>query len=307
MRNIERISENLNLNYFQMQHFISESNWDGRSVIDLVAQEVSQILPKRKLTGLIIDESGWVKKGIKSVGVGHQYCGNVGKTANSQVAVFACLSNGDFASMVDARLYLPKDWCDNPLRCDEAGIPQEKRIFKTKLVLAADIIRHLIEQGISFEFISADGYYGNDANLARFIDSMGKLYMLDLHANQTIYLERPELVIPARKSTKGKEPHKVKPSIKGLSVKDYLNMLTNDHWSALTVRNTAKGKLKGDYHFVKVYIWDKNINQIEQRLLVIRRTKSKEGTIEIKYSFTNANLEQYTRVASLHTDSTFLC
>jgi hypothetical protein len=86
----------------------------------------------------------------------------------------------------------------------------------------------------------------------------------------------------------------------------HLNMLTNDHWSALTVRNTAKGKLKGDYHFVKVYIWDKNINQIEQRLLVIRRTKSKEGTIEIKYSFTNANLEQYTRVTSLYAGSTFL-
>ncbi|RPH33343.1 MAG: IS701 family transposase [Bacteroidales bacterium] len=294
MRNIERISENLNSNYFQMQHFISESNWDGRSVINLVAQEVSQILPKRKLTGLIIDESGWVKKGVKSVGVGHQYCGNVGKTANGQVAVFACLSNGDFASMVDSRLYLPKDWCDNPSRCDEAGIPQEKRIFKTKLVLAADIIQHLIDQGILFEFISADGYYGNDASLARSIDSMGKLYMLDLHADQTIYLERPELVIPPRKNTKGREPQKLKPTINGLSVKKYLDMLTDNDWSTLTVRNTAKGKLKGDYHFAKVYIWDKNINSIEQRLLVIRRTKSKEGTIEIKYSFTNANLEQYT-------------
>jgi SRSO17 transposase len=294
MRNIERISENLNSNYFQMQHFISESNWDGRSVIDLVAQEVSQILPKRKLTGLIIDESGWVKKGVKSVGVGHQYCGNVGKTANSQVAVFACLSNGDFASMVDARLYLPKDWCDNPSRCDEAGIPQEKRTFKTKLVLAADIIRHLIDRGILFEFISADGYYGNDAGLARSIDNMGKLYMLDLHADQTIYLECPELVIPPRKNTKGREPQKLKPTINGLSVKEYLGMLTDNDWSTLTVRNTAKGKLRGDYHFAKVYIWDKNINSIEQRLLVIRRTKSKEGTIEIKYSFTNANLEQYT-------------
>jgi len=294
MRNIERISENLSANYFQMQHFISESNWDGRSVINLVAQEVSQILPKRKLTGLIIDESGWVKKGVKSVGVGHQYCGNVGKTANSQVAVFACLSNGDFASMVDARLYLPKDWCDSPSRCDEAGVPQEKRIFKTKLVLAADIIRHLIDQGISFEFISGDGYYGNDVSLARSIDGMGKLYMLDLHADQTIYLERPELAIPPRKSTKGKEPQKVKPTINGLSVKEYLKMLTADDWSTLTVRNTAKGKLKGDYHFAKVYIWDKNINQVEQRVLVIRRTKSKEGTIEIKYSFTNANLDQYT-------------
>jgi len=92
LRNIERISEELNADYHQMQHFITESNWDARSVIDQVSQEVSSFLPKRKLTGLIIDESGWVKKGEKSVGVGWQYCGNVGKISNSQVAVFACLN-----------------------------------------------------------------------------------------------------------------------------------------------------------------------------------------------------------------------
>lgn len=78
LRNIERISEDLNANYHQMQHFITESNWDERAVIDQVSREVSSILPKRKLTGPIIDESGWVKKGDKSVGVGWQYCGNVG-------------------------------------------------------------------------------------------------------------------------------------------------------------------------------------------------------------------------------------
>jgi len=72
LRNIERISEDLAANYHQMQHFITESNWDERSVIDQVSKEVSSILPKRKLTGLIVDESGWVKKGDKSVGVGWQ-------------------------------------------------------------------------------------------------------------------------------------------------------------------------------------------------------------------------------------------
>jgi len=294
MRNIERISENLGAHYHQMQHFITESNWNGRAIIDKVAKEVEKVLPKSKLTGLIIDESGWVKKGDKSVGVGHQYCGNVGKTANSQVAVFACLSNGDFASMVDARLYLPKDWCDDPSRCNQAGIPKEEQIFKTKLELASDIIRHQVGQGLSFEFISADGYYGNDASFARSIDNMGLLYMLDLHKDQTIYLECPELEIPQRKSAKGREPQKLKPTVKGTTVKKYADALQDENWKTLTVRNTAKGKLKGDYHFVKVYVWDKNINVIEPRLLVVRKTKSNNNTVEIKYSFTNANLEQYT-------------
>jgi len=122
--NIEEISDTLlESNYFQMQHFISDSNWSYRDAIDVAAKQTSKSLPKTKLTGLIIDETGTEKKGDKSVGVGHQYCGNVGKTANSQVAVMGCLSNGDFASMVDARLYLPEDWCDDPKRCEKAGDP----------------------------------------------------------------------------------------------------------------------------------------------------------------------------------------
>ena len=138
MRNIERISEDQRVDYFQIQHFITESNWDTRKVIDQAARTVSSVLTKTKKTALIINESGWVKKGDKRVGVRPQYCGNVGKIANSQVTVFASLSNDDFASMVNARLYLPKDWCNNPSRCDESGIPEENRVFTTKLELAED-------------------------------------------------------------------------------------------------------------------------------------------------------------------------
>ena len=75
--------------------------------------------------------------------------------------------------MIDARLYLPKSWCDDPNRCKEAGIPQEERVFKTKLELAEDIIRHQIDNGIAFDFVTADGYYGNDVDFARTIESMG--------------------------------------------------------------------------------------------------------------------------------------
>ena len=297
LRNIERISEDLDANYHQMQHFITESNWDERSVIDQVSIEVSSILPKRKLTGLIIDESGWVKKGDKSVGVGWQYCGNVGKISNSQVAVFACLSNGDFASMVDARLYLPEDWCNDPVRCTEAGIPNENRAFKTKLELAVEIIHQQIQNGVCFDYIGGDGYYGNDANLARAIDQMGYIYMLDIHSDQKIYLNQPELYLPERKSTKGPAPKRLKASTPDISVSEYMESLQPADWEKIQVRNTAKGKLTGEYHFVRVFIWNKNINQIEPRLLVIRKTMSAKNTVEIKYSFTNANLEQYTHQA----------
>ena len=294
IRNIEKLSETMNSNYYQMQHFITESAWSGRELIDQVAQEVNSLLPKGKLTGLIIDESGWVKKGLKSVGVGHQYCGNVGKLSNSQVAVFAALNNGDFSSMVDARLFLPEDWCVDSKRCDEAGIPESERTFKTKLELAYEIVKHQSNQ-IDFDFVSADGYYGNDADFARKINELGYLYMLDIHVNQSIYIEPVELEIPARKSTKGPTPKKLKATKPAISVTDYMSELTDEQWQKLTVRNTTKGKLTGYYHFAKVYIWNKSIDQIEQRLLVIRKTMTTEKETEIKFSFTNANLEQIGR------------
>jgi SRSO17 transposase len=297
MRNIERISEDLGANYHQMQHFITESNWDHRILINQVSQEVSQVLPKRKLTGLIIDESGWVKKGDQSVGVGHQYCGNVGKLSNSQVAVFACLSNGDFASMVDARVYLPKVWCDDKIRCEKAGIPLGHRTFKTKLELALEIIQQQVSNGLSFDFIGGDGYYGNDADFASSIDLLGYLYMLDIHSDQKIYLERPDLTVPVRKSNRGREPKRLKATIDELSASEYLQTLEDENWQHISVRNTAKGVLNADYHFVKLWIINNSKMQVEQRLLVIRKTKTKEGKDEIKYSFTNANLEQYTEQA----------
>lgn len=294
MRNVERISEEMQVDYNQMQHFITESNWDSRAVMMQVARKVSSVLPKRKLTGFIIDESGWVKKGDKSVGVGPQYCGNVGKIANSQVAVFGCLSNGDFASLIDAELYLPKDWCENPGRCKEAGIPEESRIFKTKIELAESILRRQKENGLEFDFVTADGYYGNDADFARVIEEMGYLFMLDIHSDQEIFLEKPELLLPEKKSTRGRNPKRLKSDRNGIKVNEYIKSLGADNWQTLKVRNTTKGVLTGKYHFVKVFIWNKFADQIEPRMLMIRRTQSSKGSEEIKYSFTNGNLDQYT-------------
>lgn len=294
LKNVERISEALEEDYHRLQHFISDSNWDARAVMDQIARNISGALPRQTLTGLLIDESGWVKKGTKSVGVGHQYCGNVGKTANSQVAVFGCLCNGKYASLVDSRLYLPESWCSDAERCQEAGIPIEDRFFKTKQTLAIDIIQHQLSLGNSFDFVGGDGLYGNDAAFARSIDEMGLIYMLDIHSDQRIYLEKPELVVPERKSVNGIAPRKAKPTTPDTSAQNYLKTLGLKDWETITIRGSAKGELKGLFHFRTIYIWDKNINSIEKRLLVISKRKTKNGE-EIKYSFTNADLAQYTK------------
>jgi len=292
--NIERISEEMFANYHQMQHFISESAWDHRTLMDQVALDVSCSLPKRKLTGLIIDESGWEKKGHKSVGVSPQYCGNVGKVSNSQVAVFGALSNGDFASMVDARLYLPESWCEDSVRMEETGIPEEERKFKMKWEIGECIIRHQQELGVLFDFVAADGYYGNSVEFTEAIEAMGYIYMLDIHSNLTVYLEKCETGVPPATSKRGRKPSKEQPLSKGIRVDKYMSELLQTDWMHLEVRNTTKGKLTGDYHFQTVYTWDEENHRMLRRLLLIRRTLTKKGEYEYKYSFTNANLVQYT-------------
>jgi len=292
--NIERISEEMSADYHQMQHFISESPWNHRMLIDQVALDVSRNLPKRKLTGLIIDESGWEKKGKKSVGVAPQYCGSVGKVANSQVAVFGALSNGDLASMTDVRLFLPEAWCDDPARMEEAGIPDGEREFKMKWEIGLDIIRHQQSLGASFDYVGADGYYGNSIEFAEAVDDMGYLYMLDIHSNLTIYLEKSEIGIPPAKSNRGRKPGKIQPLTVGVRADKYMSELSESDWKFFEVRNTAKGKLMGDYHFRTVYIYDEENYRMLRRLLVIRRTVGEKEGYEYKYSFTNANLDQYT-------------
>lgn len=147
------------------------------------------------------------------VGVGHQYCCNVGKTANSQVAVFGCLSNSKHASLVDCRLYLPESWTSDPTRCDEAGIPVEERVFKTKLELALDIIKHQKDLGIGFDYIGGDGFYGHDSSFAREVNNLGLVYVLDIHSDQQVFLQKPVLFLPGKKPGKGPSPKRRKADI----------------------------------------------------------------------------------------------
>ena len=105
--------------------------------------------------------------------------------------------------------------------------------------------------------------------------------MLDIHSDQKIFTRKPDLFLPERKSSKGPDPKKLKSTTPDMNVSEYMESLLASDWEKIQVRNTTKGKLK-------------SINQVEPRMLVIRKTMSAKNTVEIKYSFTNANLEQYT-------------
>ena len=90
------------------------------------------------------------------------------------------MGNGDFASLEDARLYLPHDETKDTSRCDLADVPKEERVFKTKLEIAYETLLHQLELGARFHYIGAEGYYVNDADFATKIDHLELTYMLDI-------------------------------------------------------------------------------------------------------------------------------
>ena len=125
---------------------------------------------------------------------------------------------------------------------------------------------------------------------------MGLVYMLDIHYDQQIFLEKPGLYLPERKTAKGPSPKKLKASADHTTACKYIGSLEPSDWKAIEIRDSAKGVLKGLFHFKELYIWDKNTNTVENRLLVVSKRKTQESE-EIKYSFTNASLGQYTEQA----------
>lgn len=167
-KNMQRMEEIVpDSNEQSLQHFLSNSPWDDRGVMDQVALDVDAEIGGHEDTMLLIDESGLPKKGEESVGVARQWCGQLGKVDNCQVAVFAALGRGERASLVDARLYLPKVWTNDKARCHKAGVPEHARAYRSKHELALDIVEHALELGLRFEWVAVDAFYGENGSLLR--------------------------------------------------------------------------------------------------------------------------------------------
>lgn len=292
LSNLEKITQSgLPDNYHKLQHFISDSPWNHRVLMDHVALESGKSLNQKKLIGLYLDESGVSKKGKESVGVAPQYCGNLGKVDNCQVAVFAAIGQKDFSTIVDSRLYLPKSWTEDQKRMEKAKIPTESQVFKTKQQIALELIEHQISIGNRFDYINADALYGADQKLTDAIDELSIPFVMDIRENQHIFLEEPKIYIPPQ-GARGRKPKNMHASLPSISVKEYAQGLTEKDFKSIKVRNTAKGKLKCQFHFGTVWIWDKQSSKARKRMLVIRKNSKKRKT-EMKYALSNVSLEEF--------------
>jgi SRSO17 transposase len=272
--------------YQSLQHFVSDSPWSYRPVMDQVALDADRLLGGSSGTCLIIDETSIVKKGDKSVAVARQWCGNRGKVENCQVSVFSSLVNGSSAALVDCRLYVPKEWTDDRERCDDAKIPDDL-VFKSKSQLAIDSVRHLRSLGVRFSWIGIDGGYGKEPHFLSTLDKDGELFVADVHKDQIIYLEDPSPYIPERKSSKGRTPSKYTTDAVAIEVQAWAAAQPKNAWKRVTTRDTTKGKLHVDILVKRVWVWNKEETTACHWSLVVRREVESKETI--KYSISNGS------------------
>jgi SRSO17 transposase len=257
--------------------------------MDQVARDSDRLLGGGPDTGLIIDETGIPKKGKMSVGVARQWCGRLGKVDNCQVGVFAALVHGSSAILIDERLYLPKRWTDERVRCERAGVP-DGVAFKTKSQLALDIVDHARFLGIRHAWVGFDGGYGKEPQFLITLDDDGEIFVADVHKDQSIYLEDPEPYIPARRTSKGRNPSRYATDVPKMTVADWVAGQPEETWQRTTVRDISKGRLTVDILTKRVWAWlDKEKQTVHQWHLVVRREVCDRNTI--KYSLSNAPAE----------------
>jgi SRSO17 transposase len=169
-----------------VQHLLNDARWDADLVRDDLREYVVEHLGDEASGVLIVDETGFLKKGEKSVGVARQYTGTAGKKENCQVGVFLCYASKEGAAFVDRALYLPREWTDDLQRLSEAGVPEGVG-FATKGELAKAMLQRAFEADVPARWIVADTVYGMTRGLRGWLEKRERPYVLAVTASKGIY------------------------------------------------------------------------------------------------------------------------
>jgi len=177
---------------YGIQRLIASASWREDAVRDELRGYVREHLGAADAV-LVLDETGFLKKGTKSAGVARQYSGTAGKVENCQVGVFLAYSTARGTAFLDRELYVPKGWVEDPVRCREAGIPEEVR-FQTKPDLGSRMLERAFESGVVASWVLADEVYGRDPRLRAYLEDVEQPYVLAVAANQPLQAGEPGTV-----------------------------------------------------------------------------------------------------------------
>jgi SRSO17 transposase len=184
---------------YGVQHLLGRAQWDADAVRnDLYAYVVEHLGDKQAV--LIVDETGFVKKGEQSVGVQRQYSGTAGRIENCQIGVFLVYASAKGRTFLDRALYLPQAWTGDKLRCQQAGVPDSVG-FATKPMLAKQMIARALAAGVPARWVTGDSVYGNDGKLRGWLETQHLAHVLGVSGNHYVWIDwqqRPVAVVAQR-------------------------------------------------------------------------------------------------------------
>jgi SRSO17 transposase len=167
-----------------LQHLLAGAVWDEHAVRDDIRDYLVEHLADPAAV-LVVDETGDLKKGSHTVGVGRQYIGTAGKVDNAQVAVYLTYATLAGHGVIDRELYLPQGWIDDPARCQAAGVPAQ-RAFATKPELARMMLERALDAGVPAGWVTADEVYGGSPALRGWLETRGMPYVLAVKATEPL-------------------------------------------------------------------------------------------------------------------------
>ena len=247
-------------------HFVGEGRWSDETVLAKVREMVLPAIEQHgPIEAWIIDDTGFPKKGTHSVGVARQYCGQLGKQDNCQIAVSLSLANAYASLPVAYQLYLPEAWASDVARRKKTGVPGEIR-FKTKIEIALDQLRAACAGGLPRGPVLMDAGYGPHSDLRTAITALGLSYVAGILSNTTVWAPGtgplpPKAWVPGRgRPTKRLRRDAAHQPVK---VKELAFRLPAKAWRTITWREGTSASLSSRFARLRIRIARRDFNRSE--------------------------------------------
>ena len=285
-RNIENIAEAVEGGVVRtMQKFVSQGCWHAADVLAELRTHVAEALGEEQAT-INVDETGFPKKGTKSVGVKRQYSGTLGRVDNCQIGVMANYCSAKGHTLFDRRLFLPQEWAADGARREEAGVPAGV-VFRTKPELALEMVQAASAAGVPFRWVGGDSVYGDSPTFVQGLRALEKWYVLDTSSESRVWFKRPRMRKTGRVGARGSRPlTKPKPMTKPIPVSQAIAALPESCFRRITVAEGSQGPIVYEYAEIIVWFSEEGLPTAEPERLLVRRSLGQEP--ERKYHRSNA-------------------
>lgn len=271
-KNMERMAFKANVPVRTLQDFLACYVWDE----DAVRRRVRRLVAERCADDnaiAIIDETGVPKKGSKTAGVQRQYCGARGKIENSVMFVGLAYAAGDFHTLIDLELYLPKAWAEDKARRRAAGIPADVE-YRSKQDMSIEELRQAISGGIRFRWATADEFYGRSSRWRREVAELGIRYVVEVPKTSQGWIPERIASLDAKASAEEYAPREVRSMWRR----------GGPSWAPYRVKDTEKGPEVWELRATR-FVPSVNDGREEECWLLVARNVL---TDEVKYFLSNA-------------------